>query len=689
MTRTKKDLQRIVGMKQTKYADDLFFGEELQLLHERLHSIHSSIVVIGQFSVGKSALLNALLGDELLSTRRIESTKVLTRIRYCAPNQNPSIVLQFQDGSSEEISVNDLSDLEKYTTFQGTGITDELRFVDVFWPLPFLDEQLMLVDTPGANSLTAAAFTTTEEALREASAVIYLFNGQKGIDQTDYQLLKSLIDKKKRIFLVATHVDDLTSDDWTSVERNVRQKLDEHVLGLGKTEIYPVSSIKALQGKQQKNDDLYVESQMGALEADLFAYMDKHEYEIATLTSISYDVDVLLNEIALAEAEQEGLVAEEEKERKQRLERLIAVTRLQYQDVLLQGEKLIKERFRRLDRQLDNHDGPIRNLKKVMKKRIQDEFKEFRKVVMSNMQMIALDTSPLEKAFNQYERQAEASYVVWEESVQSISHDFQTTIIHSICEEDDTFVHLMESMNTNVAISWKDFKQQLVSMQLKSVDLKLEQDTIRSYQDALHHIESKYVEIESQKKQTVKQTELAHQNYGKKLGDIRKDENNTLKRLGDMPSVEYSTEKRRKFLFFKETIEHSDDSKQQAWKEQTKSIKEQYQKQLSSHQATLSTIKRQAHEANQQVNSYLEQTEEEEDALRDQFMASIVETLNNNSTQVLQTYRYFEEELDSQWKLHKQYYLDRCEKHIDQVSKVFQDFVLQAEQKQLNTLYVN
>ena len=135
--------------------------------------------MIGQFSVGKSALLNALLGDELLSTRRIESTKVLTRIRYCAPNQKPSILLQFQHKSSEEISVNDLSELEKYTTFQGTGITDELRFVDVFWPLPFLDEQLMLEDTPGANSLTATAFSTTEEA----SAVYYLFNGQKGIDR--------------------------------------------------------------------------------------------------------------------------------------------------------------------------------------------------------------------------------------------------------------------------------------------------------------------------------------------------------------------------------------------------------------------------------------------------------------------------------------------------------------------------
>lgn len=689
MTRTKKELQHIFAMKQTKYADDLFFAEDLQLLHERLHSIHSSIVVVGQFSVGKSALLNALLGDELLSTRRIESTKVLTRIRYCAPNQKPSIVLQFQNGSSKEISVNDISDLEKYTTFQGTGITDELSFVDVFWPLPFLDEQLMLVDTPGANSLTATAFSTTEEALRNASAVIYLFNGQKGIDQTDYQLLKSLIDKQKRIFLVATHVDDLTSDDWTLVESNVRYKLDEHVLGLGDSKIYPVSSIKGLQGKKQKNDDLFVESQLGELEADLFKYMDKREYEVATLQSISFDLDVLLHEIAQAEAEQEGLVAEEEQERKQRLERLIAVTRHQYQEVLLHGEKLIKERFRRLERQLDSHEEPFRNFKIFMKKRLQDQFKEFRKVVMSNMKMIALNTSPLVEAINQYERQAEVSYEVWQQKVQSISQDFQTSIIRSISEEDDAFVHMMESMNTNVAISWNDFKQQLVSMQLKSVDLKLEQDTLHNYQDVLNDIKSKYVEIDSQKQQAVKQAKLAYQNYEHTLQNIREDEKNALKRLGNMPTVEYYTETRRKFLFLKETISHRDDSKQQAWKGETTSIKQHYQQLLSRHQATLTSIKRHAQGANQQVNQYLEQTEEEEEALHDQFMASIVETLNNNSKQVLQTYRYFEEELDKEWKLHKQYYLELCEIHSDQVSKVFQDFVLQAEQKQVNTLHVN
>ncbi|MGR5962310.1 dynamin family protein [Bacillus paranthracis] len=52
-----------------------FFGEEIQVLHNRINSITSSIVAVGQFSVGKSELLNALLGEKLLASRRMESTK--------------------------------------------------------------------------------------------------------------------------------------------------------------------------------------------------------------------------------------------------------------------------------------------------------------------------------------------------------------------------------------------------------------------------------------------------------------------------------------------------------------------------------------------------------------------------------------------------------------------------------------
>lgn len=689
MKSTKKELQRVVAEKLNVYADDLFFGEELQNINERLNSLYSSIVVVGQFSVGKSALLNALLGDELLSTRRIESTKVLTRIRYCAPSQEPSIVLQFQNGISKEIPVNNLADLEQYTTFQGTDITDELRFVDVFWPLSILDEQLILIDTPGANSLTSTAFKITEEALREASAVIYLFNGQKGIDQTDDQLLKSLVEKQKRIFLVATHVDDLTSDDWELVQSSVLKKLGEHVQGLENTKIYPVSSIKALKGKRLENKELFAESNFGVLEADLFDYMDSREYEAATLNSISFDLTMLLNEIANAEEAQQILDSEAAKERKQRLERLIAVTRHQYQEVLLQGEKLLKERFRRLEGQLDCFDEPLNDLKTEMKKRIQGEFREFRKVVLEKMNLILLDVSPLEQAFTLYERQAELSYRIWEERVQTISEQYQENIVETVSAEDEAFVAVLENMNTNVSIRWAEFKQQLIPLKLKSVDLNLEQDSLGSYQEALRSIEDKYKKANKGKIQTQKNNEQAWQSYEWEMQSIHEEEQQALKNLGDMPSVEYRTETERKFLLFKKTIEYQDDSKQKVWKETVRDIKEYYRSQLNHHQEALPSIIHQTQEAERKAAQAYEQVVFEEETVREQFMASIVETLNNNSTHVLQTYRYFEEELDSEWKLHKQHYLERCEQHIDQVGKVFKEFVLQAEENQVKALYVN
>ncbi|TSI05123.1 dynamin family protein [Lysinibacillus sp. BW-2-10] len=689
MAKTKKELQSILFDQMSKYGDDLFFGEELQSIHNRLNNLYSSIVVVGQFSVGKSALLNALLGESLLSARRIESTKVLTRIRYCPTDQAPRLVLQYQNGQSKEVPVEDIADLETYTTFQGTDITDELRFVDVFWPLSILDEQLILIDTPGANSLTSTAFQVTEHALVEASAVMYLFNGQKGIDQTDYDLLSSLIQKQKRIFFVATHVDDLTNDDWLLVQQNVQQKLQEHVQDIHDTKIYPVSSIKALQGKQQKDTALLVESNIGELEADLFAYMEKREYEEATLKSISYDLDLLLHEISNVEAEQQAHNLEVENERQQRLERLIAITKSQYQEVLIQGEKLIKERYRRIESQLNCFDEPLKKLKNEMKTRIQEEFKAFRQQVHQQMSAFLLDVSPIEQAFMNYEKQASKSYSLWEEKVQEMSLDYQSNIIQTMSDEDDAFVDMLESMNTNVDINWNDFKQKLIPLKIKPVDLYLDQGSLGSYKEALDGVQRKYAEVKRSNKQLKQQENELSSYFEKELQNTSLNEQSELHQLGDMPEVEHYIETQRKLLFFKKTVAHYDDSRQRQWKEEVEFIKEKYMRIREGNEEMKVSALQEIRQNIEKLSKAYDQIGEEEDEIRDQLMRSIAETINNNSTQVLQTYRHFEEDVDSEWNLHKQHHLERCEQHLNEVSQVFQDFVLLAEKDHVSKLYVN
>ena len=53
-------------------------------------------MAVGQFSVGKSELLNALLGEKLLASRRMESTKVTTGIHKCMDDEMRKIVLHYK-----------------------------------------------------------------------------------------------------------------------------------------------------------------------------------------------------------------------------------------------------------------------------------------------------------------------------------------------------------------------------------------------------------------------------------------------------------------------------------------------------------------------------------------------------------------------------------------------------------------
>lgn len=48
------------------YADDPFLANDIQHLQEHFEHTRSQILAVGQFSAGKSALLNALLGHIFL-----------------------------------------------------------------------------------------------------------------------------------------------------------------------------------------------------------------------------------------------------------------------------------------------------------------------------------------------------------------------------------------------------------------------------------------------------------------------------------------------------------------------------------------------------------------------------------------------------------------------------------------------
>ncbi|TQR54204.1 dynamin family protein [Campylobacter troglodytis] len=120
-----------------------------QLFIEELNSIISSldkpikVGIIGQFSSGKSSLLNLILQRPCLPTGAVPVTSKLSFLRYA---KNYCLKISFKDGSDELV---DVEELENYADQRKEG--KEAKSLSIYAPINLL-QKITLIDTPGLNA---------------------------------------------------------------------------------------------------------------------------------------------------------------------------------------------------------------------------------------------------------------------------------------------------------------------------------------------------------------------------------------------------------------------------------------------------------------------------------------------------------------------------------------------------------
>lgn len=155
--------------KLCKEFDEPFMHLSLGL-KERLKSLIFSlekniqIAIIGQFSSGKSSLLNLILGREYLPTGVVPVTFKPTFLHY---GKDYILRVEFEDGSDV---IAGLSELEFYTDQRKS--LKEAKSIHIYAPVPLL-KHLSLVDTPGLNANESDTLTTFRE-LENIHCVIWL-----------------------------------------------------------------------------------------------------------------------------------------------------------------------------------------------------------------------------------------------------------------------------------------------------------------------------------------------------------------------------------------------------------------------------------------------------------------------------------------------------------------------------------
>ncbi len=121
--------------------------QRLRTLETRLASRVLHVAVLGEFKRGKSTLVNALLGEEVLPTGVLPLTSVVTRVRW---GEIPSVTILFSDGTSTVIAVDEISRF--VTESENPGNRLGVDIAEVKAPSDLLRGNVVILDTPGVGS---------------------------------------------------------------------------------------------------------------------------------------------------------------------------------------------------------------------------------------------------------------------------------------------------------------------------------------------------------------------------------------------------------------------------------------------------------------------------------------------------------------------------------------------------------
>lgn len=173
------------------------------------------LVVVGEFNAGKSAFINALLGEIFLKEGVTPTTAQINIIKYGEANQQ-----QIEDAH--------LHILTK--------------------PVEIL-KQISIVDTPGTNAVIQKHQAITEEFVPRSDMVLFITSADRPFTESERGFLTQIKEWGKKVAMLINKIDILeTEDDLRHVIDFVRENA---TLLLGTTpDIFPISARSALRAKQ-------------------------------------------------------------------------------------------------------------------------------------------------------------------------------------------------------------------------------------------------------------------------------------------------------------------------------------------------------------------------------------------------------------------------------------------------------
>lgn len=257
------------------------FKEELTQTNDYLANQKFSIGITGVMNAGKSTMLNALMGQEILGSAVVPETANLTIVKHGKPEANVfywnknewdrieqsgdtiESIKEFvnetkkvfgddlktlikEESHSEQVDINNLA---AYTSAEASGKKCNLvKYVELKSDLNFLADGIEIVDTPGLDDPVIQREEITKEYLAQCDLMLHLMNVSQSATLKDVEFIIDalLYQNITKLLIVITRADTVSKEQLQEVINYTKSSIEQQLKAQNKDSKldYILNSIK-------------------------------------------------------------------------------------------------------------------------------------------------------------------------------------------------------------------------------------------------------------------------------------------------------------------------------------------------------------------------------------------------------------------------------------------------------------
>lgn len=271
------DIQKV--LEKNEYRR-LRYKNNSEWFKDREEQMNNSIIrvaIMGITSSGKSTLVNAILGEQILPVAIKPSSSIIIT---CSKANDRQAAIFFEDGTCKKLKGKDLNDknIGKYAD-ESNNPNNKFKVVqiDITTPAFLLGDNIHIIDSPGldACNLDMHERLTLEVLLPTIDICIFLTTVKANSDAVNVEKIKIVNSKEKQIMLVQNMIDSIEAKIGKNgaVVEDKREILKKHKKraenllksGTGTNnnfEVIQLSALNALNGIVRNDKVLYNESNL-------------------------------------------------------------------------------------------------------------------------------------------------------------------------------------------------------------------------------------------------------------------------------------------------------------------------------------------------------------------------------------------------------------------------------------------